>query len=107
MDKIMTCFVAILSVLSFIVAYFQLNEKGFLLNNAYLWASTKERQTMDKKPHYRQSAIVFCGIGILFMLLTVEMIVKSGWLNYIVLGIVALLIVYAIVSSIVIGKKHQ
>ncbi|MEG1781905.1 MAG: DUF3784 domain-containing protein [Oscillospiraceae bacterium] len=103
----MIYFVVILSALSFTAAYFQFKEKGFLLNNAYIWASEKERQTMNKKPHYRQSAIVFCGIGILFTLLTIEMIVKSGWLNYIIFGMVALLIVYAIVSSIVIEKKHR
>ncbi|MDE7211643.1 MAG: DUF3784 domain-containing protein, partial [Lachnospiraceae bacterium] len=32
-------------------------EKGFLLNNAYLYASKKERENMEKKPHYRQTAI--------------------------------------------------
>ena len=35
-------------------------ERGYLLNNAWIYASPKERETMDKKPWYRQSAIVFC-----------------------------------------------
>ena len=32
-------------------------ERGFLLNNAYLYASKEERKTMNKKPYYKQSAM--------------------------------------------------
>ena len=35
-------------------------ERGFLLNNAYIYATKEERKTMDKKPYYRQSAVAFC-----------------------------------------------
>ena len=48
-------------------------ERGFLLNNAYLYASKEERATMDKKPHYRQSAIVFLMIGIVFLLIAISL----------------------------------
>ena len=34
-------------------------ERGFVLNNAYIYASKKERDSMNKKPYYRQTAIVF------------------------------------------------
>ena len=47
---------AILAVVS--IRSFQ--NKGFLFNNAYIYASKEERGKMDKKPYYRQSAIVFC-----------------------------------------------
>ena len=42
-----------------IISIRQFQEKGFLFNNAWLWASEKERRTMDKKPHYHQSGVVF------------------------------------------------
>lgn len=29
-------------------------EKGYLFNNAYIWASKDKREKMNKKPHYRQ-----------------------------------------------------
>lgn len=35
-------------------------ERGFLLNNAYIYATKEERKTMNKKKYYRQSAVVFC-----------------------------------------------
>ena len=44
---------AILAVVS--IRSFQ--NKGFLFNNAYIYASKEERGKMDKKPYYRQSAI--------------------------------------------------
>ena len=44
-------------------------ERGYLLNNAYIYASEKERKTMDRKPYYRQSAIVFGILGIVFIVI--------------------------------------
>lgn len=43
----------------FVLSYRQFNEKGFLFNNAYIFASKQERETMNKKPHYKQSGICF------------------------------------------------
>ena len=56
----------IVAVVCFIFSYLQFNEKGFLFNNAYIYASKEERKVMDKKPHYKQSGIVFLMIGIIF-----------------------------------------
>ncbi|EFF68226.1 hypothetical protein BUTYVIB_01494 [Eshraghiella crossota DSM 2876] len=30
-----------------------------MFNNAYIFASKQERETMNKKPHYKQSGICF------------------------------------------------
>ena len=91
----------------FIFSYLQFKEKGFLFNNAYMYASDKEKETMEKKPYYRQSGIVFIMIGIIFLINAVEMIVKTGWLFYLVIVVAIIAVVYAIVSSVVIerGKK--
>ena len=62
---------------------------------------------MDKKPHYRQSAIVFVLIGLIFAINAVDMVLKTGWLCYVVIGVAVIAIVYAIVSSIVIEKKKK
>ena len=42
-------------------------ERGFLLNNAYIYATKEERKTMDKKPYYRQSAVAFCLLSVIFV----------------------------------------
>lgn len=96
-----------ISLLSFTLSYFQYKEKGFLLNNAYLYASKEECRKMDKKPHYRQSAIAFLGIGFLFLLLALEVVLKSGWMYYSAMAMMVILLIYAIVSSIQIGKKYK
>jgi len=85
---------------SFVVAYFQFKGKGLLFNNAYLYASKEERATMNKKPFYRQSAIVFALIGLIFLLNAVEVIVNSGWLFIIMVGLMIFIVIYAIVSSV-------
>lgn len=92
---------------AFTIGYFQLKEKGILFNNAYLYASKEERITMNKKPHYRQSAIVFASIGFIFLLNAVELIVRSGWLFLIVLVLIILLIIYALVSTYMIARKNK
>ena len=97
----------VLSVVSFIISICSVKEKGLLLNNAYLFASEAERRKMDKKPYYRQTAIVFCLLGILFLILTIETIKKMKWLHYIAFGIMMAVIVYAILSTIMIWKNSN
>lgn len=72
----------LISIGCFILGCLGLKERGFLFNNAYIYASPKERESMNKKPYYRQSGVVFVFIGILFLLNAIEMVVHSGWLSY-------------------------
>ena len=89
------------------MSYFQFNQKGFLFNNAYIFASQEERETMNKKPHYRQSGIVFIMIGIIFLINVAEMIIDTGWLLYLVIVVAGIAVVYAIVSSVVIERNKK
>ena len=61
---------AILAVVS--IRSFQ--NKGFLFNNAYIYASKEERGKMDKKPYYRQSAIVFCILCAVFLVIGLSLL---------------------------------
>lgn len=97
---ILSIILALVAIGCFIISIFQFMEKGFLFNNAYIYASKKQREEMDKKPYYRQSAIVFLLIGITFLINVIEVITDTGWLTYAVLAIIFITIVYAIVSTI-------
>ena len=97
----------LVAIACFVVSYFQFNEKGFLFNNAYIYASKHERETMDKKPHYRQSGTVFIMIGIIFVLNALEMIFETDWLFYMVIAVAIIAVVYAIVSSVVIERSKK
>ena len=97
----------IAAIICLAFSYLQFNEKGFLFNNAYIYASKQERETMDKKPHYKQSGIIFLMIGIIFLINTVEMIFETGWLFYLVIVVAIIAIVYAIISSVVIERNKK
>ena len=97
----------IMSIACFVLSYLQFNEKGFLFNNAYIYASKQEREVMDKKPHYRQSGIVFLMLGIIFAINAVDVILKTGWLFYIVIVIAVITIIYGIASSVIIEKNKK
>lgn len=98
------CF--LLAIGAFIISFFSFREKGFLFNNAYLYASKEERATMDKKPHYRQSAIVFLMIGIVFLLIAISVFCINRWIRYIAIAVAIIAIIYAIVSSVMI-ERHK
>lgn len=98
---------SVLSIGAFVISAFSFKEKGFLFNNAYLYASKEERATMDKKPHYRQSAVVFLMIGIMFLLNAVSVFLVNSWINYITIVIAIITIIYAIVSSVAIEKSKK
>lgn len=82
-------------------------EKGYLFNNAYLYATKEERIQMNKRPYYRQSAVVFMLMGILFLLTAVLALFYIKWIFYIVMAITAIMIVYAVGSSIIIEKRNK
>lgn len=82
-------------------------EKGYLFNNAYLYATKEERIQMNKRAYYRQSAVVFMLMGILFLLTAVLALFYIKWIFYIVMAITAIMIVYAVGSSIIIEKRNK
>lgn len=90
----------------FIAGAFQLNEKGTPLNNAYLYATEKERESMNKSPYYRQSGIIFILLGVISLINSAEVLLKTGKLIIAVLAVAALAIIYAAVSSSKIKKNN-
>ena len=106
-ESISLSLVLLLSVVSFIISYFQFKEKGFLFNNAYLYASKEERSKMNKKPYYRQSAIAFSLFGIIFLVIAVAIFKGLNWLFPVVTVFATLVAVYAIISSIAIERKRK
>lgn len=80
-------------------------EKGFLLNNAYLYASREERKTMNKKPYYKQSAIVFCILSAVFIVIGISLILHNDRLFLLEIPLASGVIIYAIVSTVLINKR--
>ena len=96
-----------IAIICFVFSCLQFNGKGILFNNAYIYSSEQERETMDKKPYYKQSGVVFLLIGIIFLINTIDMILQTEWLFYLVIGIAIVAIVYAIISSVMIRKNQK
>lgn len=90
----------ILAIISLAICILSFHEKGFLFNNAYIWASKAEREKMDKKPHYRQTAIVFGLMALLFLCIAFEVLLQTGWLWFVVGMIGVVMLGYAVVSSL-------
>ena len=108
MKEIITAGIAFLiAILAFVLSVRSFCEKGFLLNNAYLYASKQEREAMDKKPYYRQSAIVFLLIGCIFVLNGIAVLLYVKWISYIAIAVAIGTIVYAIASSVIIDTQKK
>ena len=78
-----------------------------MLNNAYIYASKEERETMDKRPYYRQSAIVFSVLCVAFLVIGLALILKNDKLFLLEIPLFAGVIVYAIISTIMINRKKR
>ncbi len=98
-DKVLTIILLLSSLISFVISYRQFKERGYLLHNAYVYASKEEQKKMNKRPYYQQSAKVFFGIGIIFILNSLQVVVKKTWVFYMILVFAFVLIVYAIGSA--------
>ena len=107
MKEIVLSFILFLIAIgAFVMSYRSFREKGFLFNNAFIYASKQERETMEKKSYYRQSAIVFLMIGVIFLLNGVSVLLAANWIFFLVIAIAIAAIVYAIASSIVIERGN-
>ena len=95
------------SVFLFSMSVRSFMEKGVLFNNAYIYASKQEREKMNKKPYYRQSAIVFLLFGIVFLLLALAVLLEAYWISFVGVAVVIITVIYAIVSSITIEKNNK
>ena len=99
-EIIIACFLFVLSAILFVLSFRAFREKGFLFNNAWIYASEEERRTMDKKPHYRQSAIIFLLLGMVFLFNAVAVITGFDFMYLIAIGTVISAVIYAIVSDL-------
>ena len=104
-EIVLSCILFLIAIGAFVMSYRSFREKGFLFHNAYLYASKQERETMDKKPHYRQSAIVFLMIGVIFLLNGVSVLLTANWIFILVIAIAIVAIIYAIISSMAIERR--
>ncbi len=96
----------VISALCLLVSLRHFRQKGFLFNNAYIYASKEERERGDYSPHYRQSAIVFLMIALQFLM--IALFAFTGWAGFFFLQgmIILAVVIYAIISSMQIEKKR-
>ena len=90
-----------------VLAIMHFKEEGVLLNNAYLYASKELREKMDKKPYYRQSAIIFCILSAVFLVVGLSLVLHKDTLVLLEIPLIAIAMIYAIVSTVQIGKKEK
>lgn len=83
----------------------QLQCKGYCFNNAYIYASKTEREQTDYTPYYKQSGIVLLMLSALFLLNGLRIVLRIGFLFYVSLVLIAAVILYSIVSSIIIENN--
>ena len=77
---IITVVLGLVALGCFVISFFQFKQKGFLFNNAYIYASEKEREMMDKKPHYIQTGVIFIFIGLIFTVNAINVVLKKNFL---------------------------
>ena len=99
--------VFVIAVVLAVISYRSFKNRGFLFNNTYLFASKEERETMDKKPHYKQSAIVFLLLSVVFIVIGLSIVFNDSRINLIEIPLIIGVLVYAIISSIQISRNEK
>ncbi len=99
--------VFILAGVMLIIGIMHFMEWGFLVNNSYLYASKEERASMNKKPYYRQSAVVFCLLCVVLIIIGLSVVLQNSMITLFEIPFVLAVIIYAIVSSARISKQEN
>lgn len=109
-SQIIACVIyLLLSAGAFLISCRQFQEKGFLVNNGWLWAKREERQRMSgeyKRLLYRQSGVVFLLLGLSFLTLAVIPVTDWTWLFFVLIFLLLIVIAYAVALSIKI-ERHK
>ena len=95
----------IFSFISLVWGVLSLFNKGFLFNNAYIYANKKEREQMNKKPYYIQTGIVFILLSIASCIEGFNALLKKDIFFVLFIILIVVTLVFAIVSTIYIDKK--
>lgn len=97
--------VAVIGAVCLLIAILSFCEKGYLFNNAYIHASEKERESMDKKPYYRQTGIIFALLSLVFFFNCLQIAFKD--IPFVIGGHITVIaaIVYAAVSTALLQRK--
>ena len=106
-ELISSILVFVLAAVCLIIGIRHFMGHGFLLNNAYIYASKKERESMDKKPYYRQTAIIFCLLCIVFVIIGLSVVLQNSKILLIEILLIAAAIIYAILSTRQINKTAK
>ena len=99
---IITFIVGVLLIVSGIMSFMN---RGFLFNNAYIYASKEEREKMDKKPYYRQTSIVLLLLACVSVIQGFSFALQNYKLTLLEIPVWVAVLVYSIWSTIRINKK--
>lgn len=99
-DIVAGSIIGIVAILLAVYAFFTSREKGPIISNPYVWLSEEERAKVDKKAEYRQLTVVFGCLALAFALLAIYMIFSWKWAFIMMWIVFAVVVVYAIVSSV-------
>lgn len=97
----------VLALAFLVLSITQYKEKGFLLNNAYIYATKAEREKMDKKPYYRQTAIVFFWLCVVFLSTALGAIIDTDGFHIVTFFALITCMAYAIDSTVKMIKKRN
>ena len=110
----MTVVEIVLAIIFFVIAgvllFFSFRsffERGVLLNNAYIYATKEERAAMNKKPYYQQTAVVFCILSVVFVIIGLSVLFRNGNIALLVIPLAVAAIIYAVVSTVLNNKRTK
>ena len=95
-----------ISLVCFVISVLSFLQKGYLFNNVYIGASKEQKETMNKKPYYLQSGVIFFILGIIFLLDGFDILFKTSWIFFIVISLIIITIICTLVSSSLIKKNN-
>lgn len=105
--KIELIIMIVLAVVLFAYGILQLFQKGFLFNNAYIYASKEEKLKMNKKPYYIQSGIILLIVAVVMALNAVQLAFEISWVLIPIIALCIIAVIYAIVSTGIIQRNRN
>lgn len=98
-------FLSVMAALFFILGLLQFLHVGKPLNNLFIYASKKERETMDVNPVYFQSGVCFWLLALAFVFSLLDALYPDSVFLILFFIFIGIAIVYAIASTAILQKN--
>ncbi|MDD5936025.1 MAG: hypothetical protein PUC65_10785 [Clostridiales bacterium] len=90
-----------------VITVLGIRNRGSIFLNTYLWSTKEQRKRIDKKAEYKLQSIIFGGLTLIFVFISIGIFTRIVIMQYISAVLAGIICIYAIYDGTKNMKKRE